>query len=775
MIWSDLRYGARNLRLNKSFSLTAILALAAGIAATTAIFSVVDTVLLRPLPYPQPDRLVAVSAWLEFDSVVSAEYLAWAGTNRVFASYAATAANYDRAPLATGGDPVLVTVKRVTANFLDTLGVQPLVGRGFRPEDINPGGRFPMLISYGLWQRYFNGDRNVVGRSAVFDGVPREITGVLPRNFYFPTGVPVDALVPIKVDIGKVRARLTMGMWHTIGRLKPGVSLQQARANMRALFAVSAAAYPRMYRHDVRVRVIPLQEWLTGNVRLSLLVLVAGVCSVLLIACANVANLLLARAAGRRQEIAIRAALGASRWRLIRQLLTESALLAAAGGAGGVALAMVAVAWLRRGGPQDLPRLAELAVDARVMAFAVAISAATGVVFGLAPAFSASRPPSRFARSGPRGFLIAAELALSVTLLIAAGLMFQSLRRLQHKHVGFVPERLITATLPPRTERAALAARVMAIPAVESTAFSDSLPPTGGSSYITFSREGRPLPEPGHRGDSMIVRHVGPAYFSTLRIPLLRGRLFSSHDEPGAVAVVNQALARAYFPGEDPIGKRIDLLPRGASGRIVVGIVGDVKNEGLNREPDPEMYRPLGGSERAIHLIVRTLGDPSRATAALRQELRAADPQAVATVRTFEQQFDQMTAGPRFQGAMFGSFAAVALLLAGIGIYGVVSFTVARRRREIGIRLALGADGPRVGRMVLSELLIPTVSGIAAGLAGSLAAGRVLRSLLYDVKPGDPLTYAGVSLFLALVALAAGAGLARRAARVDPAEVLRAE
>ena len=773
-MWRDLHYAARALRLNPVFSVTAILALALGIGATTAIFSVVDTVLLRPLPYPQPERLVAVSAWLHFDAVVSTEYLEWAETNRVFESYAAMWVSFDRAPLMVAGEPILIYAKHVTPNFLSTLGVPPLVGRSFEPGDFDPDGRSPILISYGLWQRYFGGDRNIAGKSIVYDGKPREVVGVLPRGFCFPAGGRVDALVPIQVDVAKVRARLTMGMWNTIGRLKPGVSLEQARANMAALFAASAAAHRQMYRRDVHLHVVPLQEWLTGNVRMRLLVLLGGVCPVLLIACANVANLLLARAASRQKEIAIRAALGAGRLRLVRQLLTESAVLAAAGGAGGAVLAAGVVALLRRAGPADLPRLAELTVDARVLAFAALVSVLTGVVFGLAPAFSATRPVVRFARSGPKAFLVAAEMALSLALLITSSLMFQSLWRLEHKRVGFVPERLITTAVLVRGARSeALRERLAAIPGVQSLAFADSLPPSGGSSFITFSREGRPLPEPGHRGDSMVVRHVSPGYFATMRIPLLRGRMFTDHDA-GATAIINQALARAYFPGEDPIGQKIDLLPRGAHGRVVIGIVGNVKNQGLNREPEPEMYRPLDGTESAAYVIVRTPGDVSGVAAALGRELRAADPEVITTIRTVEQQFGEMTAGPRFQGELFGSFAAVALLLAAIGIYGVVSFSVARRGHEIAIRMALGADAGRVSRMVVGELMIPAAAGIAAGLCGALLAGRFLRELLYDVKPDDPMTYVAVSLLLAMVALAAGAGPARRAARV-PAEALRAE
>jgi predicted permease len=510
-------------------------------------------------------------------------------------------------------------------------------------------------------------------------------------------------------------------------------------------------------------------------VRSVLLILLGGVACVLLIACANVANLLLARATARQREIATRAALGASRFRLIRQLLSESLLIASIGAAAGVFLAIAAVRVLRAAAPADFPRMLEVTVDLRVLAFTLAAALATGVLFGLAPALSATRPVARFARSGPRGVLVATEIGLSLALMIVASLLFESLWRLQHRNIGFQPEHVISATISSPRTTGDISRRLAGIPGVSSIAFSDSLHPQGGINWHTFSREGRPLPGPFHRGDNMTDRHVSPGYFEALGIPLLRGRLFTAADAPDQTAIVNQTLVDTFFPGEDPIGKKIDLLSK--SPKTIVGIVADAKNAGLNQPPMPEMDCPLPPVQTNVNLniVVRTLGDPTLTAATLREELHALDPGMLVTVRTMNQQFDEITARPRFNGLLFGSFAAIALVLAVVGVYGVVSFTVARRTQEIGIRMALGADTGRVVRLILRDALIPTAIGIAAGLCAAAAASRSLASLLYDIKPTDPTTYILASLALASVGFAAALLPARRAARVDPTDSLRHE
>jgi predicted permease len=772
----DLRYAIRVLRGNPGFAIPAILALALGIGAVTSIFSVVDTMLLRPLPYADADRLASVTTTLpglRFTGIISAEYLDWSERNQVFESFAAMTHSPSAAALSTPDGPVQVQVTHVTANFLSTLRVGPMLGRAFAGSDEQPG-QPAMMISYGLWQDKFHGDLNIPGRRLTLDGAPGEIVGVLPRNFHFPQNLRVDVLLPFQIDIARTRARIAMGVWDSIGRLKPGVSIDQARANFATLFASSRAADTRMYR-DLELRVTTYQERLTGNVRVTLWVLVGAVGFVLLIACANVANLLLARATGREREIAVRSALGASRSRLIRQLLTESVMLGLVGCAGGIAIATGAIALLRRIAPADLPRAAELAVDVRVLAFATMLAVLTGIGFGILPALAATRPAVRFGRSGPRGVLVGLEVALSLILLVGAGLLFQSLWRLQHKNLGFEPQEVFTTVTSVRGARLAeLRDRLIGVPGTLSVAFADSLPPNGGSSMTTFSREGRPLPEPYHRGDNMIRRRVDPAYFKTLGIPLKRGRGLTAADGED-VAVINELLARRYFPDEDPIGKKIDVNPVNRPAKTIVGIVGDVKNQGLGLDSMAEMYFHLSGNERVTHVIVRSMGDPAMVATVLRQQIRTLDPQTPATIQTMQQQFSEMTARPRFNGILFGSFAAIALALAVIGIYGVISFTVARRAQEIGIRMALGADSRRLIGLFMKESMGPVGGGIAAGLLGAVAMSRSLASLLYDVKPIDPPTYAVVGVVLCAVAVSASIVPARRAARVDPMTVLRAE
>jgi len=776
---NDFRFAVRTLLRNPSFTLAAILALALGIGATTAIFSVVDAVLLKPLPYPHSDRLVSVTmrfsgpgadGFLYF--IPSWDYIDWSRENKVFDSYAAMG-GIRQEPLLLPDASVNVMEARVSTNLLDVLEVSPAMGRRFVPDDGRMDVSGPVLISYPLWQTTFASDPKILEKSVQFDGGLRQIAGVLPPGFIFPLNQRVDILAPIKMPVNAAQARQTGAGWDTIGRMKPGVALAQVRANIETLFDASRAFEPRMYK-GVQLQVMPFQEHLTGPIRTLLMILLGGVTCVLLIACANVANLLLARATARQREIATRAALGASRFRLIRQLLSESVLISSIGAAAGIFLTVAAVRILKTFAPADFPRIAEVSVDLRVLAFALAAALATGIVFGLAPALCATKPAGRFARSGPRAILVAAEIGLSLALLIVASLLFESLWRLQHKNMGFEPEHVISATISTPRSIDDIGRHLAAIPGISSIAFSDGLPPGGGVNWHTFSREGRPLPGPFFRGDNMTDRHVTPGYFETLGIPLLKGRLFTAADPPNT-AIVNQTLVRIFFPGENPIGKQIDQLSK--SPKTIIGIVADSKNAGLNQPPIPEMICPLppNASDANIHIVLRTLGDPLLTASALREELHSLDPRMLVTVRTMNQQFDELTARPRFNGLLFGSFAAIALLLAMVGVYGVIAFTVARRTQEIGIRMALGADAPRVVRMILRDALIPTSLGIASGLAAAMAASRYLASLLYDIKPTDPATYILASLALAAVGFAAALMPARRAARVDPMHVLRSE
>jgi putative ABC transport system permease protein len=776
---NDFRFAFRTLLRNPSFTVAAILALALGIGATTAIFSVVDAVLLKPLPYPQSDRLISVTmrfpgpggdGFLYF--IPSWDYIDWSRDNKVFESYAAMG-RIRQEPLILPNASVSVMEARVSTNLLDVLDVSPIQGRRFIPGDGRIDISGPVLISYSLWQSTFASDPKILEKSVQFDGGLRQIAGVLPPGFIFPLNQRVDILVPIKMPADAAQARQIGAGWDTIGRMKPGIGLPQARANIETLFDASRAFEPRMYK-GVQLQLMPFQEHLSGPIRSVLLILLGGVLCVLLIACANVANLLLARATTRQREIATRAALGASRFRLIRQLLAESLLLASMGCAAGVFLAVAAVRVLKTFAPTDFPRIAEVSVDLRVLAFALAAALSTGIVFGLSPALSATKPGGRFARSGPRSLLVAAEIGLSLALLIVASLLFESLWRLQHKNMGFQPEHVVSATISTPRSIDDIRRQLASIPGLSSIAFSDSLPPEGGINWHTFSREGRPLPPPFFRGDNMTDRHVTPGYFEALGIPLLKGRLFTASDPPNT-AIVNQTLVKTFFPNEDPIGKQIDQLSK--SPKTIVGIAADSKNAGLNQPPIPEMDCPLppSAADVNIRIVVRTIGDPLLTASALREELHSLDPRMLVTVRTMNQQFEEMTARPRFNGLLFGSFAAIALLLAMVGVYGVIAFTVARRTQEIGIRMALGADSSRVVRMILRDALIPTTIGIAAGLCGAWAASRYLASLLYDIKPTDPATYILASLALASVGFAAALGPARRASNVDPMQVLRSE
>ena len=764
----DFRYAVRVLRTDPAFAIPAILAVALGIGAVTAIFSIVDTMLLRPLPYRDADRLVSINTTIPgpFRGVVSPEFLEWKERNSVLESFSAMNLWPAEAAFVTPGGPVEVRATHVSDDFLATLGVAPLMGTGVRESGL--------VVSYALWRDRFGGDPAAIGKLVTLDAAQYRIAGVLPPDFHFPQNTTIDVLVPFSIDPAKVKSRMSMAVWDSIGRLKPGVSIEQARANFGPLYAAAKAVDPRMYR-DTELLIVPYREWLTGNVRTTLWLLLGAVGFVLLIACANVANLLLARAAGRDREIAIRGALGATRGRLVRQLLTESVLLSLVGCAGGMAVAAAAVWVLRRIAPVDFPRAAELAVNPAAFVFPAALAFITGGGFGLAPALSATRNVVRFGRSGPRGVLVAAEVVLSFVLLAGAGLLFQSLWRMQHRGVGFAPQNLFTSSLSVRGARLAeLRDRLGGVPGTLRVGFTNSLPPSGAIAMSSISREERPLPGPYQRGDNMLRRRVDAGYFSTLGIPLKRGRLLTAADSE-EVTLVNESLARHYFAGEDPIGMKIDIIPALKPPKTIVGIVGDVKNQGLAQEAAPEMYTALRGDERSVYVVVRSLASPAMAATMLREEIRAVDPATPAAIQTMDESFAQITARPRFNSVLFGSFAGIALVLAVIGIYGGISFAVARRAREIGIRMALGAGPKRIARHFLWETMGPVAGGIVVGLAGAAGLSRSLGSLLYDIRPVDAATYGTVCAVLLGVRFAAAVVPARRAMRTDPMEVLRAE
>jgi len=719
---------------------------------------------------------------LDTRRLASTEYLNWERANHVFDGFAAIGRNGTSSLIDPGGSARIATA-RVTANFLATLRVSPVAGRDFLPEEGRTGAPDVVILSYGVWQSRFGGEPGAIGKSVNIDGFVCRVIGILPKGFvYLPNLTVPDALIPLQISPDFYWDRNQMRGWQAIGRLKPGVTLAQARANFELLFAAARLDFPRLYHDRVDLRVVPYRDRLTGEVRLVLMLLLGAVACVLLIACGNVANLLLARGAARRKELAVRVALGARRWRLVRQLLTESVVLAVFGGAAGTAIAFGVVRILRASAAVRFPRIAELTVDLRVLAFAFLLSLGTAMLFGLAPAWSASRIDIRGVRRRPalRGLLVAAQLGLSLTLLVSSCLLFQSLWRLQHKNLGFQPDNLMAADISLRGSRFAanpvatfypeLRDRVLRNAGTVSVAFADGLPPNGGCCASVFIREGVPRVPGKTRADLVVVRSVSPAYFETVAIPLKRGHLLTATGRDAVV--INETLARHFFPGEDPIGIRI-----GMPLRAIVGIVADVKNDGLSADVMPEMIVPLGTAAAidSIQVLVRSLGDTGVAASTLRTELRNLDPRMLVSIHTMREQFARETSQPRFQSAMFGSFAGVALLLAMIGIYGVAAFTVASRTKEIGIRMALGADAPRVVRLILRDIALPVAAGIAAGVAGSVGSSRYLGTLLYDIKPTDPLTYAGVAALMAAAAMLASLAPARRACRVDPVNVLRAE
>jgi len=783
-----LRFAVRTLRHHPGFTVPALLALALGIGATTAIFSVVDCVLLRPLPYPEAGRLIYVSTYITSDQVdllPSTEFLNWERANHVLEQFAAVGRNGPASLISEDGS-ARISAARVTFNFLSTLRVVPALGRDFRPDDARTGAADVTILSYGLWQRRWGGDPSVIGRTVNIDGTSYRVVGILPKAFlYLPTLNTVEALTPLQIAPNFYWDRNEMRGWHSIGRLKPGATIQQARADFGTLFEAAKRDFPRLYANHVELRVLPYRDHLTGGVRLVLTLLLAGVGCVLLIACGNVANLLLARGAARSKEFAMRVALGASRLRLVRQLLIENLILSVLGGAAGAGIAFAAVRVIRASAAARFPRIGELTLDARVLAFALLLSLATSVIFGLLPSLSATRIDLKGSRrrGGLRNVLVAAELALSLTLLAGAGLLFQSLWRLQHKNLGFAPESLVVADVSLRGSRFAqnptaafvpdLESRLMQIPGTSAVAFADGLPPDGGCCATIFVREGVPIVPGRTRDDLIVVRDVTPAYFQTVGIPLKRGRYLTAADRDSLV--INEAMARHFFPGEDPIGIRI-----GRPFRTIVGIVADVKNDGLHSPVRPEMCVPLAtlpmsATNSSLQVLVRSAADTSLLAPTLLRQLREMDPRMLSSVHTMRERFAEQTTQPRFQSDMFGVFAAVALLLAMVGIYGVVAFSVANRTREIGIRIALGADNRRVVALVLRDTGIPVFAGIAIGIAASLAVSRYLAALLYDIKPNDPLTYAVVAALLAAVAVASSLAPARRACRVDPVQVLRAE
>ena len=803
-LWQDLRYALRMLLKNPGFSAVAIIALALGIGANSAIFSVVNTVMLRPLPYKDADRLVMV--WEDAskhgyprDTPAAANYIDWRDQNQVFEGMAAIADQSFN--LTNAGDPERVEGRRVSANLFPLLGVEPELGRVFRSEEDQPGANRVAILSHRFWHRRFGADPGIAGKTVTLNGESVVVVGVMPSEFQFPTRED-----ELWVPIGFTQAEAANRGRHylqVLARLKPGVTVQQAQSEMSTIATRLQQQYPEA-NTDLGAAVVPLHEQVVGDIKPALMVLLGAVGLVLLIACANVANLLLARAAVRQKEIALRVALGASRFRLIRQFLTESVLLGVIGGALGLALAVAGLKLLTAFIPPNIPQIKAITIDGRVLGFTVMVSLVTGLIFGLVPAIQSSllKPIETLKEGGRdstgtggnriRGFLIISEVAVSLILLIGAGLLINSFLRLRNVDPGFRTENLLTmkVVLPDLkyrepAQRAAfytdLTRRLESVPGVKSAAVTTNLPLYRQGNSIGITVEGKPEPPPGHPL-IVVTRIISPRYFETMSIPLLAGRHLTDQDTATSpnVVVISEAMARKHWPGEDPIGKRI------APGSVqspedwctVVGMVKDVRQFDLIAEPRPQMYFSYqqAGFFAPRDLVVKTDVDPLSLAGTVRKTVWEVDKdQPVSNIATMDDIVAESVARQRFSMLLLAIFAGLALLLAAVGIYGVMSYTVAQRRGEIGIRMALGAGKLDVLKVTVGRSLKLVLIGVAVGLAGAFMLTRLMESLLFGVRATDPATFAAISFLLIAVALIASYVPARRATRVDPLVALRYE
>src|ERR1041384_2188130 len=800
----DLRFALRTMRRSPGFTSVAILALALGIGANSAIFSVVNSVLFRPLPYRDPNRLVMIwenhqqNGGPEREWASPADLKDWREQPQSFEHVAGL---LGWGPTLTGsGEPEDLQGAAVSYDTFDMLGVAPAIGRAFTAADDNAGAERVALLSHQLWQRRFGSSPDVVGKPVTLGGVNFTIVGVMPRALSFPILNTSEIFTPPGPILATALKGCNRGcvVLRVIAKVKEGVSLQNAQAEMSTFAARIAEQYPDT-SNGVGTLLVPLHEQLVGNVRLAMLVLLGAVALVLLIACANVANLLLSRAAAREKEVAIRAALGASRARLIRQHLTESLVLAVIGGAVGLLIAFWMVDVLVSFAPKGTPRLEEITVDIGVLAFTFAVAVATGLVFGLAPALLASRTNfnsalkegGRDQRATSRGnrvrsALVIAEVSLALMLLVGAGLLIKSFINLQHVDPGFNPRAVLRADVGlPRTryaDRAQAAAffkqlvdRVSTLPGVEVAGAVSTLPLSGEGTDTSFLIEGRPRPE-ANREPVAFYSKVTPDYFRAMGIRLQRGRVITDADTADSpkVVVISETMARRYFEGEDPLGKG---LLFGKDRREIVGIVSDVKYFGLNLEARPAMYfSEQQYAERGMSLVLRTSGDSMSLASAVRSEVQTLDQNlAVSNVMPMEQLVSASLAEPRFVLLLLGVFAGAALVLSVIGVYGVVSYSVTQRSHEIGVRMALGAQIGDVLKLVLRQGMLLVGSGVAIGLGGAFVMSRLMESLLFGVGARDLITFAATALVLAGVALGACFVPARRAAKVDPMVALRYE
>ncbi len=802
MLLRDIRYALRMLWKRPGFTVVAVITLALGIGANTAIFSVINAVLLAPLPYEDPERLVAV--WErqvitnENQQPVSLPNLDdWKEQNRVFEQLAITRnATFN---LTQDGETERVTGARVSSNFYSLLRVKPILGRTFTEGEDRPGAQPVVLISYGIWQRRYAADTQIVGRSLQVDSIPYTVVGVLPRGIGYPTA-DTDLVIPF-IPLPRDAQRANHFVW-VIGRLQSGVSLEQARTEMDAIAARLEQQYP-VTNTGWRVNVVPLQEQVVGNIRPALLVLLGAVGCVLLIACANVANLLLARAVGRRMELAVRAAMGASRWQLIRQLLTESILLSLCGGILGFLLAVWCVPILTRLSSGSLPRVDEVRISYRVLFFTLLISLVTGIIFGLLPAWqSSSKKLTDSLREGRRGstggllhkrvlnLLVITEVALALVLLVGAGLMIRSFISVSQVSPGYDPRGILTAGIglspikyPEMQQQAVfyqtLLTKLETLPGMVSIAAVSRVPVVAVISSSNFNIKGRPV-EAGHSPVAN-ARLISPRYFQTMGIPFTQGRDFTlrdTKDTPDAV-IINKVMAERFWPNESPLGQFIYLSAETTRWREIVGVVGNEKLSGLDAEIAPAIYIPIAqntfpNAARNMFLVLRAQGEPTSMVPSIQKELRSMDQeQALFQVRLLEEVISNSLSQRRFNSLLLVIFGALAGLLAAVGIYGVIAYSVTQRTNEIGIRLALGAQQSDVLNMILGQGIKLTLIGIAIGMVAAFALTRILSSLLFGVSATDPVTFLSIPLLLTIVALLASYLPARRATKVDPCVALR--
>ena len=802
----DISYGVRGLWKRPGFTVVAVLTLALGIGANTAIFSVVNAVLLRPLQFRDPDQLVMIwedAAFIGFprNTPAPANYVDWKNQTQSFADVAAT---HELTFNLTGdGEPERVAAYGVTANFFPLFGVAPALGRGFTPEDDRPGAHKVVVLSQGLWQARYAGDSQIINRDIQLDGEKYTVVGIMPAGFQFFES-DVRLWVPLALDAEDLASRGNHYL-KVVARLKPGVTLNQAQADVAAVTTRIAKDHPDdMFDGKLGSLVTPLREELTGDVRGSLFVLLVAVAFVLLIACANVAGLLLARAVSRRREIALRVALGASRRRVIRQLLTESLLLSAAAGILGSILAYFSFAFLQKLIPEQMTLLTSLNLDLRILLFTLALSLATGVIFGLVPALqsakvdlnNALKQSTRVTSTGwLRSALIVFEVALSIVLLVGAGLLIQTLFQLFNQYAVLQPQQVLTMrTVLPLTKYKELPqrngfyqqvlGRIEHLPGVTAAGYTTSLPLLWKGGTTDFFPEGTKDPLPGMAYDAN-HRQVSANYLQAMNIPLRQGRYFTDHDNENSmpVAIVNETMARQYWPGQNALGRRFRLgdATENTPWRQVVGIVADIRQMGLDEPVKAEMYFPYQQTKEynfyaPRDLAIRTSGDTSNVVSSVRQIIREVDPdQPISKVATMSEVLGVEAAPRRMGMIMLAAFAGLALLLASLGIYGVLAYFVNQHTNEIGVRMALGATQQNILGLVLKKGMGLTLLGTGIGLAVSFALTRLMSSLLFGVKPSDPLTFVAVPVLLAAVALVACLIPARKAMKVDPMIALRYE